>query len=1017
MTEYQTNWRKYEEFCVQYHSEKYGHKTWWWNYIPEEELFKSNILPDTKKLRLLRKSNREQGKPIQEYGLDGLALDDYGNYHGLQMKYWNPNSYLTAEHLGTFLLVLQRMYLLNNTSNGYLYYTCKLQRDFREIIDDIPYFIHEKLKMNIEEEKEEIKLDETLLEPYPCQLEALECLENHEWNCNMGILSMPCGIGKTFVLSKYLQLHNHNKIIILSPLKIQVSQMFDRVYPFIHEHYETLIIDSDTNGTTDIYIINDFIERNDNFIIFITFKSAIELLDIQDDWFIVIDEAHNLVENDFLQDYTNDMLLVSATPPNKLLCELGGELIYEYTLQQAIENDYVCDYNINLPLKIDDNIIVDIPEDITIGNIDLASKCLFLLSGMLEKGSRRCIVYCTSIEECEFFNTEFQNISNEYHYLNVQTYTISSEVRYRERQYIIDDFQRGEDDIKIITSVRILDEGINIPVCDSIFITNLSDTTSEIKTIQRMCRSNRKDRNNPNKKSNCFIWSDDNNQLVSALSYLKEEDSNFIDKISMISSNYEDKNTSENIEIKNMNKEIELNFIRTKCLTFEELFSDKLRMVSNFIDEYERRPQPNGCLEDKYEKYLCGWLGGRIKQYNKNTMLNCLRIEFDEFLNKYNEYFKSNEEIWNDNKQLLFEFIELNGRCPKNNEIFRDKRLGIWWANQKKRIDNTDNEIYKILSCNTIIEQQLNIFLSKTGYTKIPYNKGIRLLHEYTNITNQIPPPYEVYNNINIGQLYRKYKQQIDNKMCKEYISLSTNNIMRDNLDKYLLRKEINKQKKRLSEDEWIELIFKYIQEFNKVPKSNCIYQEQKIGVKILTFKSKIKSIEDSIYIKLSANNSMKENLDNYLFPLNCWNEKKEILFEYIETYNKIPVRNTIYKNQKIGCWFHTQLSLIRNSKIEPIKLKLLQENIIVNNAIEHFIIPNKKWESNCQLLFEYIEINNKLPKNQNCIYENLNIYYWWHDQKSKIKSNTDIKYLKLSENEIVKRELDKYLLKKQQRK
>jgi hypothetical protein len=84
MTEYTKNWKKYEEYCINYHRNKYNHITWWWNNIPEEELYNSKVITNTKRLRMMRKNNQN----IQEYGLDGLSLDNNGNYHGLQMKYY-----------------------------------------------------------------------------------------------------------------------------------------------------------------------------------------------------------------------------------------------------------------------------------------------------------------------------------------------------------------------------------------------------------------------------------------------------------------------------------------------------------------------------------------------------------------------------------------------------------------------------------------------------------------------------------------------------------------------------------------------------------------------------------------------------------------------------------------------------------------------------------------------------------------------------------------------------------------
>lgn len=132
------DWYKYEKYCINYHQHKYEQITWHWENIPEEHLFKSNIISNFKKTRLQRKKNKEDGvvNTTQEYGLDGLALDKNNNYHGLQMKYWKSKNKLTAEHLGTFFLVSSKMNIKNNASKSYLYHTCKLHKEMEELMKD-----------------------------------------------------------------------------------------------------------------------------------------------------------------------------------------------------------------------------------------------------------------------------------------------------------------------------------------------------------------------------------------------------------------------------------------------------------------------------------------------------------------------------------------------------------------------------------------------------------------------------------------------------------------------------------------------------------------------------------------------------------------------------------------------------------------------------------------------------------------------------------------------------------------
>ena len=70
---------------------------------------------------------------------------------------------------------------------------------------------------------------------------------------------------------------------------------------------------------------------------------------------------------------------------------------------------------------------------------------------------------------------------------------------------------------QILLNVQILNEGIDIPECDSIYITNPTDNI--INLVQRMCRCNRI---MPN-KSLCFVflWSENKKMQKKIQKYLE----------------------------------------------------------------------------------------------------------------------------------------------------------------------------------------------------------------------------------------------------------------------------------------------------------------------------------------------------------------------------------------------------------------------------------------------------------------------------------------------------------------
>ena len=88
---------------------------------------------------------------------------------------------------------------------------------------------------------------------------------------------------------------------------------------------------------------------------------------------------------DYLNDLSDKSLLLTATPSETMMEYLNCDIIYEYLMSEAIRENYICDYLINVPVLdlVDNRVDIDIPDELQHLNNDLTMKCLFLLSGML----------------------------------------------------------------------------------------------------------------------------------------------------------------------------------------------------------------------------------------------------------------------------------------------------------------------------------------------------------------------------------------------------------------------------------------------------------------------------------------------------------------------------------------------------------------------------------------------------------------------------------------------------------
>jgi phage/plasmid-associated DNA primase len=134
----------YEHQCIKYHQETYGHQSWHWTQIPENVLYESGFIHDGNEYRLKKKlkweEKQEYYNPLQEYGLDGIALEinnDEKIYHGIQCKLWKYK--LSANDLGTFFMcIFGRLNKKNKNSKGFLYHSGPLEINFKEDLTQLP---------------------------------------------------------------------------------------------------------------------------------------------------------------------------------------------------------------------------------------------------------------------------------------------------------------------------------------------------------------------------------------------------------------------------------------------------------------------------------------------------------------------------------------------------------------------------------------------------------------------------------------------------------------------------------------------------------------------------------------------------------------------------------------------------------------------------------------------------------------------------------------------------------------
>ena len=454
---------------------------------------------------------------------------------------------------------------------------------------------------------------------------------------------MACGTGKTIVSIEFSK--NYKDIIILSPLKAYAQQNIERFLNY--ESFSYLKINS--SEERDIEEIIKFINKNkDKRKLFsATFKSVDiinKFIDLLENQLVIIDEFHNISKanifdtNDEMNKLLNShhkIMFMSATPRIYEIENepydtdlLFGKIVYSLQFSEAIKNGYITDYRISIPLIHDEisTILDTIKLEVNINRYsnNLSLKCIFLYKNILYYGLRKIIVYLRS--------------HNDY---NIDK--IISHNKLTRRTKKLNMFSNNNNQIQILASVKILDECIDIPSCDSVYISY--ESTSKIRIIQRISRALRLQKN---KIATIILWCNEYKKLYETISSIKEYDPILKEKINIISSKLES-NNEEEIKIEKMKKEIEKKKIDKIVIGIKEYKSyewhESLDQLKIFININKRIPEKN--ID---ELRLYNWLLLNLNKYQKEEYLNMDHYnEFKKFKLEYE--IKTNKEKEEENEK------------------------------------------------------------------------------------------------------------------------------------------------------------------------------------------------------------------------------------------------------------------------------------------------------------------------------------------------------------------------------
>jgi hypothetical protein len=735
-----------------------------------------------------------------------------------------------------------------------------------------------------------------------------------------------------------------------------------------------------------------------------------DCLGLFNDALFIIDEFHNLSKANVSQEDNkiykllmsdHRILFMSATPriydieyddnESDDTEHLFGDVVYQMTFTDAISNKYITNYKIWLPSIHENNQELD--KELSIYEVDnqIKNRCKFLYSCIANNGSRKCIVYCKDTEDMKAM-MECMKTLNDFYIMDIEMNSISCEDSEKKRKSTLECFTINNDKIQLLFNMRILNECIDIPACDSIYISYAPK--NKITTIQRISRATRIDKNNPYKIANVYIWCEEYEDILETLSSIKEYDIMFKNKVKINALDFYHSKEDKEIELVENDKVLLSNCIvgikEFKQYTWEE----KLHMVEDYIKENGKLP----TVSNKIQKYkqLGSWIHDQKHHYVNHTKgmkkINT-RLLWDKFVKKFPKLFRTNYDIWEDKLNEIKVYIQDNNKLPSTSD--KDDtimKLGLWISRQKQNYDKNEdmmrNDNIRRLWCEFVGE---NLILFRTD--EEIWNNKLDDLSEYIKNNSKLPSKFDKDDKIKglatwVQVQKKNYKKQEFNMKNKQ-ISTKWKQFIEEYSEFFVSKEETWKNR--------VNTIIQYIDDNSLLPsRSSTDIEVKKMAEWIQHqkqyYKNKSAVFENQDIILLWENFINK--YDRYKTNEDKWFENFEAVKEYVKQNKQLPSKeNNKDKNiQRLGNWVNSQKQNHKNKtqilKDETI-FKLFDE--FVKDNYDLFKSNEELWMDNYNRVLEYITTHNRLPSKSDKDENIQKLGLWISRQKQLYNKKQDI--------------------------
>jgi superfamily II DNA or RNA helicase len=736
--------------------------------------------------------------------------------------------------------------------------------DYEEDEDEDENDVDENDVDDEEDEEENKNIDKIVLRDYQneCITELIKNLyyedDNDDVENEQRItrMQLACGLGKSFIIASAIQkIYSFikKKCLILVPSRALLHQM--------KRDFNTLAPE------LSVGLVGDGCKQLDKDIIICVYNSMAHVMDIEFN-ICVVDEAHHFENENTWRDMMDNLNCFRFGFFSATLFNDDTEIDFERNINFGVENGYLCDYTLMVPVFREDTSYMSQLAELII----------------LHPEWTHILAYCNSLESAKQFNDLLNDAGILSSYFD-GSYNIEK------RNEIINVF--NESKVRVLATVAVISEGLNIPIANTcLFVEPRSSAINVNQCVGRVSRLHKT-------KKMSYVVLPSVNEDVDLRKFLK------------IMSGYDNRLRSIKKQSAKLNvmydliKESNEGDTSNNELLYVKIY-ENVRSMMDFGDADEKWVAKYNELKEFVEinnkipfksenKELGHFIYNQRTNYKNNKLLKSRKLLLEEIKG----WVWINNNTWNENFYLFKKHVE---EFNQFSNTITNKKLARWY----NKID------YKYRK-NELADDKIKMFESINGF-------------KWKNVKTYKIESWETsYNNlINYINLHGLFPIDIRNKIHKwvshQKTAFSNKKLIKEKINKL---EEIEGWKWSIDlSNTWYEkfnLLRSYIEINGELPN---ISTNKNLYEWIRQCKSRFNDgslTVDKINLLESLNIWKWSKTKNDIVM--SWMDNFNLLKDYLENDNKLPV----VTDKKFKNWIRKNKYIYKENKLSKERIDLLE--------------------------------------------------------------------------------------------